>query len=173
MQATFFMTYILTSGWASLSFELLQPLVLLCNLFYRYVLRNKDESSYGTWTFPYHTEIPRVVLFGVMGFTCSIMAPLILPFLLVYFFLAYLVYRNQVSFSLSGFSKERLHLVFTCWIYQSTLIYWWYLWMVYTFVIFFVFCLLLSKLILVEILVKSEIFCSSHIMHAWFLWNIF
>ncbi|KAL3505030.1 hypothetical protein ACH5RR_034871 [Cinchona calisaya] len=94
--ATFFMTYILTSGWASLSFELLQPLALLCNFFYRYVLRNKDESSYGTWTFPYHTEIPRVILFAVMGFTCSIMAPLILPFLLVYFFLAYLVYRNQI-----------------------------------------------------------------------------
>nr|XP_027093184.1 CSC1-like protein RXW8 [Coffea arabica] len=94
--ATFFMTYILTSGWASLSFEILQPLALICNLFYRYALRNKDESTYGTWTFPYHTEIPRVILFGVMGFTCSIMAPLILPFLLVYFFLAYLVYRNQI-----------------------------------------------------------------------------
>ncbi|KAL3514343.1 hypothetical protein ACH5RR_027060 [Cinchona calisaya] len=94
--ATFFMTYVLTSGWASLSFEVLQPLALLCNLLYRYVLRNKDESSYGIWTFPYHTEIPRVILFGVLGFTCSIMAPLILPLLLVYFFLAYLVYRNQI-----------------------------------------------------------------------------
>ncbi|KAI5655139.1 hypothetical protein M9H77_32326 [Catharanthus roseus] len=94
--ATFFMTYVLTSGWAGLSCELLQPLSLLCNFLYRYVLRNKDESTYGTWTFPYHTEVPRILLFGVLGFTCSIMAPLILPFLLVYFFLAYLVYRNQI-----------------------------------------------------------------------------
>lgn len=94
--ATFFMTYVLTSGWASLACELLQPMGLLCNLFYRYILRNKDESSYGIWTFPYHTEIPRLALFGLMGFTCSIMAPLILPLLLVYFFLAYLVYRNQI-----------------------------------------------------------------------------
>lgn len=98
LQASFFMTYVLTSGWASLSCEILQPLPLLSNFLYRYVLRNKDECTYGTWTFPYHTEVPRILLFGVMGFTCSIMAPLILPFLLVYFFLAYLVYRNQVCF---------------------------------------------------------------------------
>ncbi|KAG1341844.1 putative CSC1-like protein RXW8 [Cocos nucifera] len=45
---------------------------------------------------PYHTEIPRVLVFGLLGFTCSILAPLILPFLLVYFFLGYVVYRNQI-----------------------------------------------------------------------------
>lgn len=96
LQATFFMTYVLTSGWASLACELIQPCPLLCNLFYRFILQNKDDSSYGTFTFPYHTEVPRVLLFGLLGFTCSTLAPLILPFLLVYFFLAYLVYRNQV-----------------------------------------------------------------------------
>ncbi|KAL0439439.1 UNVERIFIED_CONTAM: CSC1-like protein RXW8 [Sesamum latifolium] len=94
--ATYFMTYVLTSGWASLSCEIIQPFPLLCNLFYKYILRNMDDSSYGAYTFPYHTEVPRVLLFGVLGFTCSTIAPLILPFLLVYFFLAYLVYRNQI-----------------------------------------------------------------------------
>lgn len=49
-------------------------------------------------SFPYHTEVPRVLVFGLIGFTCAIMAPLILPFMLVHFFLAYLVYRNQVIF---------------------------------------------------------------------------
>ncbi|KAL3812305.1 hypothetical protein ACJIZ3_013573 [Penstemon smallii] len=94
--ATFFMTYVLTSGWVSLSCELIQPFPLICNLFYRYILNNKDDLTYGTFTFPYHTEVPRVLLFGLLGFTCSILAPLILPFLLVYFVLAYLVYRNQI-----------------------------------------------------------------------------
>ncbi|CAA2989577.1 CSC1 RXW8 [Olea europaea subsp. europaea] len=94
--ATFFVTYVLTSGWASLSCELIQPFPLLYNSFYRFILRNKDDSSYGSYTFPYHTEVPRVLLFGLLGFTCSVLAPLILPFLLVYFFLAYLVYRNQI-----------------------------------------------------------------------------
>ncbi|KAF6136747.1 hypothetical protein GIB67_020069, partial [Kingdonia uniflora] len=92
-QATFFITYVLTSGWASLSSEVMQLFALLCNLFTRYILRSKEEPM--TFTFPYHTEVPKVLLFGLLGFTCSILAPLILPFLLVYFFLGYIVYRNQ------------------------------------------------------------------------------
>ncbi|GFZ10122.1 GDSL-like lipase/acylhydrolase superfamily protein [Actinidia rufa] len=94
--ATFFMTYVLTSGWASLSSEIMQPYMLLCNFFNKFILRNNDDPSNGTLSFPYHTEIPRVLLFGFLGFTYSLLAPLILPFLLVYFFLANLVYRNQV-----------------------------------------------------------------------------
>ncbi|KAK6937939.1 CSC1/OSCA1-like, 7TM region [Dillenia turbinata] len=94
-QATFFMTYVLTSGWTSLSFEIMQVFSLLSNLFSRYILKRKDETSGSTLSFPYHTEIPKLLVFGLLGFTCSVMAPLILPLLLVYFFLAYLVYRNQ------------------------------------------------------------------------------
>ncbi|GAA0152779.1 hypothetical protein LIER_11174 [Lithospermum erythrorhizon] len=96
VMANFFMTYVMTSGWASLSSELIQPFGLLYYYFYRYILGYKDDSSYGTLTFPYHTEVPRVLLFGLLGFTCSVFAPLIVPFLLVYFFLANLVYRNQI-----------------------------------------------------------------------------
>ena len=56
-------------------------------------------------SFPYHTEVPKVLLFGLLGFTCSVLAPLILPFLLVYFFLGYVVYRNQVSWSYTPTNK--------------------------------------------------------------------
>ncbi|XP_031123788.1 CSC1-like protein RXW8 isoform X2 [Ipomoea triloba] len=93
--ATFFITYVLTSGWVTLSTELMQPFGLLYNFVYRTFLKNKD-SSYGTMTFPYHTELPRILLLGLLGFTCSILAPLILPPLIIYFCLAYLVYRNQI-----------------------------------------------------------------------------
>ncbi|XP_059633598.1 CSC1-like protein RXW8 isoform X2 [Cornus florida] len=95
LQGALFMTYVMTSGWASLSSELMQPVGLLCTFFNRVILRNK-EFSYGPLSFPYHTEIPRVLLFGLIGFTCSILVPLVLPLLLVYYFLAYLVYRNQI-----------------------------------------------------------------------------
>ncbi|XP_022768591.1 CSC1-like protein RXW8 isoform X1 [Durio zibethinus] len=95
-QATFFTTYVLSSGWASLSFEVIQLFALLRNVFRKFILRIKEESSNCALSFPYHTEIPRLLLFGLLGFTCSVMAPLILPFLLVYFFLAFLVYRNQI-----------------------------------------------------------------------------
>ncbi|KAK6245870.1 CSC1/OSCA1-like [Theobroma cacao] len=95
-QATFFTTYVLSSGWASLSCEVIQLFALLCNAFRKFILRSKEEPSNCTLTFPHHTEIPRLLLFGLLGFTCSVMAPLILPFVLVYFFLAFLVYRNQI-----------------------------------------------------------------------------
>ncbi|KAK4795635.1 hypothetical protein SAY86_027961 [Trapa natans] len=93
-QATFFMTYVLTSGCASLSSELMQPMVLIWNWFKRVILRQKDDMV--PYSFPYHTEVPRVLLLGFIGFIFSVLAPLIVLLLLVYFFLAYLVYRNQI-----------------------------------------------------------------------------
>ncbi|KAL5189813.1 CSC1-like protein HYP1 [Glycine soja] len=96
VQATFFTTYVLSSGWASLAFETMQLYPLFCNLFQRFILGYKEDTMNGNLTFPYHTEVPRILLFGFLGFTCSILAPLILPFLLFYFVLAYFVYRNQI-----------------------------------------------------------------------------
>ncbi|KAM1834447.1 hypothetical protein ACFX13_016911 [Malus domestica] len=93
-QAKFFMTYVLSSGWASLACELMQIYPLLCNYIRRFILLKEGYND--TLSFPYHTEIPRVLLFGFIGFTCSILVPLILPFLLVYFVLAYFIYRNQI-----------------------------------------------------------------------------
>ncbi|KAG2400467.1 CSC1-like protein [Vigna angularis] len=95
-QATYFTTYVLSSGWASLAFEIMQLFPLFCNLFQRFILGYNEDTMNGFLTFPYHTEVPRILLFGFLGFTCSILAPLILPFLLFYFVLAYLVYRNQL-----------------------------------------------------------------------------
>lgn len=95
-QSNFFMTYVLSSGWASLACEVMQLFPLLCNLLTRLILRVKNNPSEGTLSFPYHTEIPRVLLFGLLGFTYSILAPLILPILVLYFFVAYLVYKNQI-----------------------------------------------------------------------------
>ncbi|KAL6843631.1 hypothetical protein ACP4OV_026693 [Aristida adscensionis] len=94
-QATFFITYVLTSGWASLCSEILQVYNLVYNFFCKCIFCYKHDLEY-VYSFPYHTEVPKVLLFNLLGFTFSIMAPLILPFLLVYFCLGYLVYRNQI-----------------------------------------------------------------------------
>ncbi|XP_076950622.1 hyperosmolality-gated Ca2+ permeable channel 2.1-like [Bidens hawaiensis] len=94
-QASFFMTYVMTSGWSGLSFELLQPVPLVGNWLFKCVLM-KDEDFVQPITFAFHTEVTRVLLFGLLGFTFCILAPLILPFLLVYFCFAFLVYRNQI-----------------------------------------------------------------------------
>ena len=47
---------------------------------------------------PYHKDIPRILFFGLLGITYFFLAPVILPFLLVYLCLAYIIFRNQVSF---------------------------------------------------------------------------
>ncbi|KAL5647740.1 hypothetical protein ACJX0J_042095, partial [Zea mays] len=85
-QATFFITYVMTSGWASLSSELLQ--------FYNLIMKYREDTE-SVPTFPYQHEVPKVLLFGLLGFTCSVVAPMILPFLLVYFYLGRVVYLNQ------------------------------------------------------------------------------
>jgi calcium permeable stress-gated cation channel len=68
---------------------------LVYNFFSKFICCCHQDPEY-VYSFPYQTEVPKVLLFNVLGFTFSIMAPLILPFLLVYFCLGYLVYRNQV-----------------------------------------------------------------------------
>ncbi|KAL4281134.1 hypothetical protein GQ457_03G034890 [Hibiscus cannabinus] len=95
-QAAFFTTYVLSSGWASLACELIQLYNLVYNFILKFILRSKEEPTNMALTFPHHTEIPRMLLFGLLGFTFAILAPLILPFLLIYFSLAFLVYRNQL-----------------------------------------------------------------------------
>ncbi|KAH9752784.1 CSC1-like protein RXW8 [Citrus sinensis] len=96
IQASFFMTYVLTSGWASLAVEMVQPLGLVYNTMKKCVCRIKEDQPNGFLSFPYHTEVSKLLMFGFLGFICSVMAPLILPLLLIYFVLAYLVYKNQV-----------------------------------------------------------------------------
>ncbi|KVH99648.1 protein of unknown function DUF221, partial [Cynara cardunculus var. scolymus] len=68
----------------------LTPVGLLGNWLFKCVLR-KEEEFCRPVTFSYHTEVSRVLLFGLLGFTFCILAPLILPFLLVYFFFAFLI----------------------------------------------------------------------------------
>ncbi|GAB4852420.1 hypothetical protein Ancab_016615 [Ancistrocladus abbreviatus] len=92
----FFMTYVLTSGWTSLACELVQLYPLVFNFIWKVIFKQKHGPFDEAWTFPFHTEVPRILLFVLLGFVFAILAPLILPLLLVYFFLAYLVYRNQI-----------------------------------------------------------------------------
>lgn len=55
-----------------------------------------EAGDFEAPSIPYHSEIPRILFFGLLGVTYFILAPLILPFLLVYFGLGYIIYRNQV-----------------------------------------------------------------------------
>ncbi|GKV08766.1 hypothetical protein SLEP1_g20357 [Rubroshorea leprosula] len=94
-QASFFISYVVTSGWTSLSSELFRLIPLVCS-FIKGLFGRKDMDDFEVPSVPYHSEIPRILFFGLLGVTYFFLAPLILPFILVYFCMGYIIYRNQL-----------------------------------------------------------------------------
>ncbi|KAM0951425.1 putative calcium-dependent channel, 7TM region phosphate [Dioscorea sansibarensis] len=93
-QASFFIAYVVTS-WASLSSELTFLFTLVGNFICRPCLKSHDGEFHAP-SITYHSEIPRILLFGLLGLTYFILAPLILPFILVFLCFGYIIYRNQL-----------------------------------------------------------------------------
>ncbi|XP_050228945.1 CSC1-like protein HYP1 [Mercurialis annua] len=94
-QASFFISYVVTSGWTSLSSELFRLIPLLGSFSCR-LWAKKDDEEFEVPSLSYSSEIPTVLFFGLLGITYFFLAPLILPFLVVYFFLGYIIFRNQL-----------------------------------------------------------------------------
>lgn len=93
-QASFFIAYVVTSGWTSTSSELFRIIPFIWSLMKRPFVRDTDEE-FEVPSIPYHRDIPRILFFGLLGITYFFLAPLILPFLLIYLCLAYIIFRNQ------------------------------------------------------------------------------
>ncbi|KAE8648754.1 hypothetical protein Csa_008260 [Cucumis sativus] len=93
-QASFFIAYVVTSGWTSSLSELINLFPLITSLVTRPFSGNSDHEL-EVPSIPYHKDIPNILFFVLLGITYFFLAPLILPFLLVYFSLEYIVYRNQ------------------------------------------------------------------------------
>ena len=97
VQASFFIAYVVTTGWTTIASELFQLTRLISNCINRTFSRDSNDD-FEPPSIPYHSEIPRISLFGLLGVTYFFLAPLILPFLLVYFCLGYIIFRNQVCY---------------------------------------------------------------------------
>ncbi|KAJ0037267.1 hypothetical protein Pint_23576 [Pistacia integerrima] len=93
-QASFFIAYVVTSGWTSTSSELFRIIPFICSIIRRPFTKSTDDD-FEVPSIKYHSDIPRILLFGLLGITYFFLAPLILPFLLIYLCLAYIIYRNQ------------------------------------------------------------------------------
>ncbi|KAK9741109.1 hypothetical protein RND81_03G082400 [Saponaria officinalis] len=94
-QATFFITYVVTTGWTSLSSELFQLISLICTILRR-IFSAEENDDLAVPSIPYESEIPRILFFGLLGITYFFLSPLILPFILVYFCIGYLIFQNQL-----------------------------------------------------------------------------
>jgi len=96
LQASFFIAYVVTTGWTDTLTELFRVVPFMVS----YIKRSFEPSDENEFVVPpmrYHRDTPRVLFFGLLGITYFFLAPLILPFILLYFILAYIIYRNQVS----------------------------------------------------------------------------
>ncbi|XP_048320085.2 CSC1-like protein At1g32090 [Ziziphus jujuba] len=99
MKATFFITYIMVDGWAGIAGEILRlkPLVIfhLKNMFLVKTERDKEKAmDPGSVDFP--ETLPSLQLYFLLGLVYAVVTPILLPFILVFFAFAYLVYRHQI-----------------------------------------------------------------------------
>lgn len=109
LQASFFIAYVTTSGWTSTSSDLFRIFQFIKSILRKCCCCNRNiPDKFDLPYIYYHREIPRILFFGLLGITYFFLAPLILPFLLVYFFLAYIIYKNQVTSDLGSFLTNHL-----------------------------------------------------------------
>lgn len=101
MKATFFITYIMVDGWAGVAGEILRlkPLVIyhLKNFFLVKTEKDREEAM-DPGTIGFNTGEPQIQLYFILGLVYAAVSPILLPFILVFFALAYVVYRHQVCF---------------------------------------------------------------------------
>ncbi|KAL6129638.1 hypothetical protein ACLB2K_072987 [Fragaria x ananassa] len=96
-QADFFVTYILTDGLSGFSLEILQPGLLCWDAIKSCTYGRGKEKTPFLYSLPYYRIIPTVSLSVLIGMVYAVVTPLLLPFLIGYFCLGYVVYINQIE----------------------------------------------------------------------------
>ncbi|KAK9082485.1 hypothetical protein Syun_031688 [Stephania yunnanensis] len=99
MKATFFITYIMVDGWAGIAGEILRlkPLVIFHLKNFFLVKTEKDrEEAMDPGSIGFNTGEPQIQLYFLLGLVYAVVTPILLPFVLVFFGLAYVVFRHQL-----------------------------------------------------------------------------
>lgn len=98
-KATFFITYIMVDGWAGVAGEILRlkPLIIfhLKNYFLVKTERDRDEAM-DPGSIGFDTGEPQIQLYFLLGLVYAVVTPILLPFIIVFFSLAFFVYRHQI-----------------------------------------------------------------------------
>ncbi|TYG94281.1 hypothetical protein ES288_A11G175700v1 [Gossypium darwinii] len=99
MKATFFITYIMVDGWAGVAGEILRlkPLIIyhLKNSFLVKTEKDREEAM-DPGTVGFNTGEPQIQLYFLLGLVYAVVTPILLPFITVFFALAYVVYSHQI-----------------------------------------------------------------------------
>ncbi|KAK7393837.1 hypothetical protein VNO78_22401 [Psophocarpus tetragonolobus] len=99
LKASFFITYIMVDGWASIAAEvlMLKPLIFYHLKNVLLVKTEKDrEEAMDPGSIGFNTGEPRIQLYFLLGLVYAAVTPAVLPFIIVFFGLAYVVFRHQI-----------------------------------------------------------------------------
>lgn len=98
-KATFFITYIMLDGWAGVASEILRlkPLIIyhLKNTFLVKTEQDREQAM-DPGSLDFASSEPRIQLYFLLGLVYSVVTPIFLPFIVVFFSLSYVVFRHQV-----------------------------------------------------------------------------
>ncbi|ONK69887.1 uncharacterized protein A4U43_C05F27890 [Asparagus officinalis] len=99
MKATFFITYIMVDGWAGVAGEILRlkPLIIYhLKNFFLVKTENDREEAMDPGSIGFDSNEPQIQLYFLLGLVYAAVTPFLLPFIVVFFGLAYVVYRHQI-----------------------------------------------------------------------------
>ncbi|CAI0625961.1 unnamed protein product [Linum tenue] len=99
MKATFFITYIMVDGWAGVAGEILmlKPLIFyhLKNFFLVKTEKDREEAM-DPGSLGFNIKEPRIQFYFLLGLVYSTVTPVLLPFIIIFFAFAYVVFRHQI-----------------------------------------------------------------------------
>ncbi|KAL2339221.1 hypothetical protein Fmac_013667 [Flemingia macrophylla] len=99
LKASFFITYIMVDGWAGIAAEvlMLKPLIIyhLKNFFLVKTEKDREEAM-DAGSIGFNTGEPRIQLYILLGLVYAAVTPSVLPFIIIFFGLAYVVFRHQI-----------------------------------------------------------------------------
>uniref|UniRef100_A0A1S4AMW2 CSC1-like protein At4g02900 n=1 Tax=Nicotiana tabacum TaxID=4097 RepID=A0A1S4AMW2_TOBAC len=98
MKATFFITFIMVDGWAGIAAEILRlvPLVMfhIKNTFLVKTEHDREQAM-DPGSLNFSVSEPRLQLYFLLGLVYSVVTPILLPFIIVFFAFAFMVFRHQ------------------------------------------------------------------------------
>ena len=133
MKATFFITYIMVDGWAGVSGEILRlkPMIIyhLKNFFTVKTEKDREEAM-DPGSLSFNTGEPQIQLYFLLGLVYAVVTPILLPFIIVFFGLAYVVFRHQVKVGIpshlcGGISSYPNHIFPAQLFYSRVFFSWW------------------------------------------------
>lgn len=100
MKASFFITFIMVDGWAGVAGEILRlkPLIIyhLRNFFLVKTEKDREEAM-DPGSIDFVSSEPQLQLYFLLGLAYAVVTPFLLPYIIIFFGLAYVVFRHQVS----------------------------------------------------------------------------